>query len=283
MAPILDEFGRPIPTLGPRSDAGRPGGNQFAGPGVPTGDLGPGKRYASWDPSQWYHPPGASNAPAAGGATGSLSGALGLKEGEYDAFRGSIARIDSGGKYNIMGGSSGRFAGKYQMGASEISDTAAQLGERAPSQQEFLNNPEMQERYFERYTLGHHQYLMAHNKRYAGMSPEEQAGVLGYAHNQGAGGASKWLNTGAVGADAFGTAGTRYTKAVASAFAAPPGGAPRGVADAGGRQVTADLQGHVQVDVHLRGAPPGTQANVTTSGQVRAAPPRVETPLPNAA
>jgi hypothetical protein len=267
-------------TLGPRSDAGTPGGNQFAGPGVPL-RFGPGKGYRSWDPAQWYHPPGAANAEDSGGSTGSLSGALGLKEGQYDAFRGSIARIESGGKYNIMGGSSGRFAGKYQMGADEIRETAAQLGERAPTQQEFLSNPEMQERFFERYTLGHHQYLMAHNKRYAEMSPEEQAGVLGYAHNQGAVGASRWLTTGVAGRDAFHTSGTRYSDAIHAAFTRF-GTAGDGASGAGGRQ-TAEVQGHVQVDVHLRGAPPGTQANVTTTGQVRAAPPRVETPMPFAA
>jgi muramidase (phage lysozyme) len=39
-------------------------------------------------------------------------------------------------------------------------------------------------------------------------------------------------------------------------------------------------QGHVQVDVHLKGAPPGTTARVTTTGPVTAPPPRVETPMP---
>jgi hypothetical protein len=226
--------------------------------------------------------PRSDASPAAGGATGSLTAALGLKPGEYDAFRGSVAGIEHA-RYDQMGGSSGRFAGKYQMGADEIRETAAQLGERAPTQEEFLNNPEMQERYFERYTLGHHQYLMAHNARYAAMSPEEKAAALGYAHNQGAGGASRFIDTGQAGTDAFGTSGAAYSRAVRRDLAALPPPPPAGgtaTADAGGRQVMADLQGHVQVDVHLRGAPAGTQANVTTAGQVRASPPRVETPMP---
>jgi hypothetical protein len=40
--------------------------------------------------------------------------------------------------------------------------------------------------------------------------------VLGYAHNQGAGAASKWLNGAAPGTDAFGTSGTKYSKCVAN-------------------------------------------------------------------
>ena len=47
------------------------------------------------------------------------------------------------------------------------------------------------------------------------MDPTEQQKYLGYAHNQGAGGALKFMNTGVVGRDGFGTAGTKYMTAVA--------------------------------------------------------------------
>jgi uncharacterized protein (TIGR02594 family) len=67
----------------------------------------------------------------------------------------------------------------------------------------------MQEQFFDEYTLSHHEQLMK-NKRYRDASPEEKLKILGYAHNQGAGGASKWLNTGISGSDAFGTSGTKY-------------------------------------------------------------------------
>jgi hypothetical protein len=40
--------------------------------------------------------------------------------------------------------------------------------------------------------------------------------------------------------------------------------------------------GHVQVDVTLRGAPPGTTAQVTASGATSATPPRIETSMPMA-
>jgi hypothetical protein len=45
-----------------------------------------------------------------------------------------------------------------------------------------------------------------------------QLEILGYAHNQGAGGANNWLNTGKVGSDGFGTKGTKYTELIANNF-----------------------------------------------------------------
>ena len=64
----------------------------------------------------------------------------------------------------------------------------------------------------------------------------------------------------------------------ASGFEVPAGG--QGEAFRRGQAADQFMQGHVQVDVHLKGAPPGTTATVTTSGPVSAAPPRVETPMP---
>ena len=42
----------------------------------------------------------------------------------------------------------------------------------------------------------------------------------------------------------------------------------------------AGSNGHVQVDMHLHNAPPGTTATVVASGAVTAPPPRVETGMP---
>jgi hypothetical protein len=41
---------------------------------------------------------------------------------------------------------------------------------------------------------------------------------LGYAHNQGGGAANRWLNTGIVGSDRFGTKGTKYTDLISNNF-----------------------------------------------------------------
>ena len=170
--------------------------------------------------SDWMaaHPQQAAP-PTAPGAAGSLSKALGITPTEFDAFRGSISNIELRGRYDIMGGSSGRFAGKYQMGAEEIKETATRLGVKAPTQSEFLHDPAMQEKFFENYTLDHHNWLMAHNAKYAAMSPEDKAAALAYAHNQGAAGASKWIDTGMAGKDAFGTSGTAYSSAAKIALA----------------------------------------------------------------
>jgi len=50
------------------------------------------------------------------------------------------------------------------------------------------------------------------------MSTREKFEVLGYAHNQGAGGARTWLDTGVVGQDGFGTKADKYAKALRSAY-----------------------------------------------------------------
>jgi hypothetical protein len=121
---------------------------------------------------------------------GFTQSALGVSSGQYDAFRYGVASIERKGKYGIMGGSSGRFAGAYQMGGAEIRETAKRLGEDAPSRRQFLTDKAMQERFFNSYTADHDRYLMRHSKRYAGMSGEQRLQVLGYAHNQGAGGAA---------------------------------------------------------------------------------------------
>lgn len=57
-------------------------------------------------------------------------------------------------------------------------------------------------------------------------------------------------------------------------YDAGPDAAPGGAPGAPG------ASGHVQVDVHLKNAPPGTTAKVTTNGPVTAPPPRVETSFP---
>jgi hypothetical protein len=44
----------------------------------------------------------------------------------------------------------------------------------------------------------------------------------------------------------------------------------------------AGANGHVQVDVHLHNAPPGTTASVVAWGTVTVPPPRVETSMPSA-
>lgn len=155
--------------------------------------------------------------------------AIGISQEEYNAFREAVASIESaGGKYALRGGSSNRFSGAYQMGGQEIKEVAKSLGEEAPvmkvkgkktpvASDQFINDPLMQERYFDAYVKMHHEHLMK-NKKYAEMSPTERTKVLGVAHNAGAGAASKWLRTGNVSSDAFGTHPEKYANRIGKQF-----------------------------------------------------------------
>ena len=145
----------------------------------------------------------------------------------YDMFSGqnfgnyanSIAGLESGGRedpYSIMGGSNDHYVGKYQLGADAITDASRFLGmESTPSREEVRQNPELQERLFNAYTKVNHGTMERLSSQYRSMDPTEQQKYLGYAHNQGAGGALEYMNTGVVGRDGFGTAGTKYMTAVA--------------------------------------------------------------------
>jgi hypothetical protein len=136
---------------------------------------------------------------------------LGITPAQYDAFRQGMANIESsGGNYGLMGGAGRKYAGAYQLSREEIDRAAKSFGEQSPTTAQFLGNKAMQERYFDAVTRMNHEQLMKTSAKYASMSPADQLKMLGYAHNQGAHGAAKFLETGRVGSDAFGTPGTRY-------------------------------------------------------------------------
>jgi len=149
-----------------------------------------------------------------------ITKAIGLTKEQFNAMRQAKASIESsGGKYDLRGGSSKRFAGAYQMGGAEIIDAARRLGIEAPvvkaksgkvvASDQFLKDPHLQERLHESFVIGQHERLMK-NKIYAGLPPEEKASTLMIAHNAGAGGASKYLRTGQAKKDAFGTRPEQY-------------------------------------------------------------------------
>lgn len=187
---------------------------------------------------------------------GAIKKTMGISDEQYSAMTGGIAQIEHA-RYDQMGGSSGRFAGRYQMGAAEIADTARQLGEKAPTQDQFLHDPAMQERFMEAYTAQHHKYLMKNSEKYRNMSPEEQMKILGYAHNQGAGGAAKYLASGETGRDAFGTDAQVYGKAIGSRLAQ--------IKQTQVANATAEKEGQkmqAQLDVNFANAPPGMRSGL---------------------
>ena len=147
---------------------------------------------------------------------------LGADQQSWDIFRQTVAKIESGGKYDIAGGSGGHYDGRYQLGADAKTDGARQAGIPNPghtpaARQAFRKNPDLQERLFAGYTIANHAYL-SRNKQYASKTLHQKLQILGYAHNQGMGGAENWMKTGKVGSDGFGTKGTKYTDAIAAAF-----------------------------------------------------------------
>ena len=149
---------------------------------------------------------------------------LEIDKDTWDIYRREVAKIESGGKYSLKGGANKHYDGRYQIGASAKKGGAKHFGIGDPGhgrseRESFRADPALQEKIFAGLTVGNHKSLMRNSKKYKGKSRLEQLKILGYAHNQGAGGAAKWLRTGRVGRDAFGTAGTKYYDALGTALA----------------------------------------------------------------
>jgi hypothetical protein len=151
---------------------------------------------------------------------------IGASTEQWDIFRNSIALIESKGDYSVFGGSGDFYDGRYQMGEEAKIDGAKVANVKFPGHSNdpnshvrvsFRNNPQLQETLFTGFTVANHRTLMR-NPKYASASVERKLEILGYAHNQGAGGANNWLNTGKVGSDGFGTKGTKYTELIADNF-----------------------------------------------------------------
>ena len=157
---------------------------------------------------------------------------MGMTRSQFEVYKKAVADIESKGSggYAAKGGANDHYDGKYQMGKVAKMDAARLLGEKFPghdaaARAAFRADPAMQERYFEAYTNANYGYMMS-DPLFASASPQRKLEILGYAHNQGWSKALDWLNTGEVGRDAFGTAGTKYVDAINKAFkgktSAPP-------------------------------------------------------------
>ena len=147
---------------------------------------------------------------------------MGFAQKDWELFRNTVAQIESGGKYDIAGGSGGHYDGRYQLGAAAKTDGArfagvADPGHGSAAREEFRKNSELQEKLFAGFTKANHTYLMG-IPEYRDANAQRKLQILGYAHNQGMGGAAKWMKTGIVGADGFGTKGTKYTDSIAAEF-----------------------------------------------------------------
>lgn len=103
---------------------------------------------------------------------------LGVNQQQYNAFKQGVADIE-GARYNQMGGAGGRYAGRYQMGPGEIKASSAIMGIPAPTQKEYLSNPELQERIYMGRTIYMHRRMMDLSPKYRRMSATDRLRMLG--------------------------------------------------------------------------------------------------------
>jgi hypothetical protein len=136
----------------------------------------------------------------------------------WSTYRETIASKESGGEYNTRGGAGGNYEGRYQINHEYLGSIAGKLGEKTPSREEFRKDPKMQERFMQEYTMDNRRILETYSPKFKKMSKKEQMAVLAYAHSQGAGAASEWVESGmgAGTADQFGTKGRWYYENVSA-------------------------------------------------------------------
>jgi hypothetical protein len=142
-------------------------------------------------------------------------GTVGFVGGEWEAYKQGIADIESsGGNYRAI---RGQHLGKYQMGDAARSDAAQTLGIKNPTREEFLSNPDLQERMFAEYTRRNYLYLMQNSDQFRNMSPRERKIVLARAQ-LGSGNLRKALAGGPDKIDELGTRSQEFADSVANRF-----------------------------------------------------------------
>ena len=164
-----------------------------------------------------------------GGIVDKFSKAVGISKQEYEAFRKSIAFIESNGQpdngYGAIGGSNNHYDGKYQLGELGKMDAARILGETYPghgkpesaARAAFRADRAMQDRFFTALALANHGY-MSQSEMYRNLPSNKKLSILGFAHNQGWKPATTYLETGFDDEDGFGTKGSKYVNAIDKAL-----------------------------------------------------------------
>ena len=165
-----------------------------------------------------------------GGIVGRFTNALGISNQEYEAFRKSIAFIESNGQpnngYGAIGGSNNHYDGKYQLGELGKMDAARILGEPYPghgkpksaARSAYRADHAMQDRFFTALALANHGYLSSKSEMYRNLPSNKKLAILGYAHNQGWDPAKTYLETGKDSEDGFKTKGSKYVNAIEKAL-----------------------------------------------------------------
>lgn len=135
---------------------------------------------------------------------------------QWDNFRKVVGSIES----NVDGykARKGKHTGYFQMSpvgieeAKEFDKTLTPVGTSEKSRQMFMNNPELQERYYEAFVEANHKMLMTLDS-YKSLSSDDKMGVLAYAQ-QGFGNARAYVEKGIVSVDGNNVKGTKYIDAL---------------------------------------------------------------------
>ena len=137
---------------------------------------------------------------------------LGITQEQYNALKLGVADVE-GARYNQMGGSNMAFAGRYQMGRAEIDAASRIVGITPPTTQEYLNNPQLQEKIYMGRTLYMHRQMLKLSPKYRQMGPIERVKMLG-AGQLGEGNLQRLIERGEVVRDGFNTPITKFSDAV---------------------------------------------------------------------
>src|SRR5215475_14602123 len=117
----------------------------------------------------------------------------GMSPEQYETYRRLMAKSE--GKSYEEPLNKKLYGYQYGFNREDIDQTAKRLDVKSPSDKEFAKNPELQEKFFDNYTLHNSQELMK-SPEYAEASPEKRAAILAGAHLGGVNGVLKYLSTG---------------------------------------------------------------------------------------
>tara|TARA_B100000902_G_C27244329_1_gene881751 strand:+ start:290 stop:1438 length:1149 start_codon:yes stop_codon:yes gene_type:complete len=135
----------------------------------------------------------------------------------FNTFKDTLGQIESANDYSVRGGFNDHYLGRWQMGKAALEDVG--IGYSQEEQEDFLSNPDKQEKAFEEFTKQNHEYLVHKSDKYRNLPQTDKLAVLSYAHNQGRGGALKYLETGKTQKDGFGSDAQMYIDEVKKASA----------------------------------------------------------------
>jgi hypothetical protein len=136
-----------------------------------------------------------------------LKGGTGLNDGQWNTYRNTLGAWE--GSYGSGSKPGHSYIGRYQFGQAALKETADRLGVPVPTEQQFLNDKQMQEQFLENYTLDHHNRLMQYSE-YANASPTKRAGILAGSHLVGVDATIGYLRGGPDAKDGNGTRVSSY-------------------------------------------------------------------------